>query len=43
MTAFAVLMLWLADPWRYSIHVARLWLWSYVVALAGRPRLDAAR
>lgn len=43
MIAFVVLMLWLSDPWRHSIHVARLWTWARFVAWAGAAagsRLD---
>lgn len=41
MIAFVVVMLWTADPWRHSIHVARLWVWSRAVTWAGNRRLDA--
>lgn len=37
MIAFVVLMLWVSDPWRHSVHVARLWAWCNLIAWAARP------
>ena len=43
MIAFVVIMMWTADPWRHSIHVARLWSWATFVAWAGTVRSTGSR